>query len=386
MTASTTDTAPTAEPAGDPVITQDDIDTLKASTGVEHPIVPHFERISQDAFRHYAVYNVAHRNPLWTDPEYAAKSRFGTTVAAPTTEYLASSTDLAMGGFGLHKAGIASLHAFDEWTFHRPIRPNEAIRASFKQTDVTMRESRWTGGKILHQSIETTYRDEQGETVSAWTMGLVRAPSAGSRNEQVEKSERYRYTDEELARIDADFDREEMRGATPRPVDGVKVGDELGVVVKGPLTVMDIICWWMGSKGPFMYPFGIKREMLRETPGLGRKDPISNVTLTPEEAHWDLEQAKLLGVTNQYDIGKQRTTAAVHLITNWMGDDGDLLHLKVVFKRPNLVGDTTWYTGTVRTVDVGTGEVVVDLAGTNQRGVVHTTGEATLRLPLPERS
>ena len=54
------------------------------------------------------------------------------------------------------------------------------------------------------------------------------------------------YTDDDLAEIDEHSARERARGSEPRWWDDVEEGDEMGPLVKGPLTVTDMICWHVG--------------------------------------------------------------------------------------------------------------------------------------------
>src|SRR6185369_9251606 len=64
------------------------------------------------------------------------------------------------------------------------------------------------------------------------------------------------------------------------------------------------------------------------------------------------------------------------LITNWMGDYGDLVRLSVTVRRPGLYGDLVTYSGKVTGKDEARGTVTVDIAGTKQDGIVTTGGQA----------
>ena len=59
--------------------------------------------------------------------------------------------------------------------------------------------------------------------------------------------DRTRYNDEDTERIDSLYEGEVVRGSTPRFARDVVVGEELGPIVKGPLSVTDIICWHSGT-------------------------------------------------------------------------------------------------------------------------------------------
>lgn len=57
---------------------------MRATIGiaVPHTQPPHYVRPNEDCFRHVAE-SYGDANPLWTDPEYAAKSVWGESIAPP---------------------------------------------------------------------------------------------------------------------------------------------------------------------------------------------------------------------------------------------------------------------------------------------------------------
>jgi len=54
------------------------------------------------------------------------------------------------------------------------------------------------------------------------------------------------YRDDEIDAIESQYASERPRGAEPRWWEDVEEGDEVGPLVKGPLTVTDMICWHVG--------------------------------------------------------------------------------------------------------------------------------------------
>ena len=84
-----------------------------------------------------------------------------------------------------------------------------------------------------------------------------------------------------------------------------------------------------------------------------------------------------------FDYGPQRITWLSQVVTDWMGDWGDLLTLSAKLRRPNLVGDTNTVRGSVRRVyeEAGEGRVDVRVAVVNQDDVETATADATVRLP-----
>ena len=191
-----------------------------------------------------------------------------------------------------------------------------------------------------------------------------------------------------LAEIDAHYARERARGSEPRWWDDVEEGDEVGPLVKGPLTVTDMICWHVGMG---MGLYGVKplrlgwRNRLR-VPRFFHKDDLG-VPDVLQRVHWDPAYARKAGNPTTFDYGRMRETWLIHLCTDWMGDDAWLWKLDCQFRRFNYVGDTHWMRGRVirkTLVDGDRPAVELDLAGENQRGEVTTPGHATILLPSRE--
>ena len=65
-------------------ITDEGVARLRRRIGVPepHPQPPHYECPNEDAFRIYA-HAIGDDNPLWCDPQYAARTRWGGVIAPP---------------------------------------------------------------------------------------------------------------------------------------------------------------------------------------------------------------------------------------------------------------------------------------------------------------
>ncbi|MGN6358306.1 MAG: FAS1-like dehydratase domain-containing protein, partial [Novosphingobium sp.] len=68
-----------------PKITEEGLAALRERIGVriENTIEPWNYEASRDAIRHYA-HGIGDDNRLWTDPEYAKNTQYGTIVALPS--------------------------------------------------------------------------------------------------------------------------------------------------------------------------------------------------------------------------------------------------------------------------------------------------------------
>src|SRR5262249_58071341 len=96
------------------------------------------------------------------------------------------------------------------------------------------------------------------------------------------------YTDEQIAAIDAQYETEGARGATPRWWEDVRVGDAVGPMVKGPLTVTDMVCWHAGM-GMGLYgvkPLRLGYQNRVRIPRFFHRDEL-NVPDVMQRVHWD---------------------------------------------------------------------------------------------------
>src|SRR5436189_1807427 len=186
------------------------------------------------------------------------------------------------------------------------------------------------------------------------------------------------YTDAEIDAIDAEYAAASRRGAESRWWDDVAEGDVVGPMVKGPLTVTDMVCWHVGMG---MGLYGVRALDLaarnrKRVPRFFHRDE-QNVPDVMQRVHWDPEFARKSGNPTTFDYGRMRETWLIHLCTDWMGDDAWLWKLDCEFRLFNYVGDTQWVRGTIvrkYLADGGRPAVDLELAATNQRGTVTSPG------------
>jgi hypothetical protein len=156
-------------------------------------------------------------------------------------------------------------------------------------------------------------------------------------------------------------------------------------MVKGPLTVTDIICWHVGM-GMGLYgvkPLRLAYQNRQRIPRFFHRDEL-NVPDVMQRVHWDPAFAQRSGNPTTFDYGRMRETWLIHLCTDWMSDAGWLWKLDCEFRGFNYVGDTQWLSGVVTDTfraENGGYAVDLDLQAESQRGEVTTPGHATILLP-----
>jgi acyl dehydratase len=379
-----------------PAITDEAIERLRQRIGVPepHPLPPHYTVLTTDVFRHVAE-AYGDDNPLWRDAAYGAGTRWGGPIAPPplvggdtlvgedeVSSVAPDERDLMRGDplRGVHAFYSASAR---EWW--APLRPGMRVSRRNALVGVLDKPSEFAE-RAVHEWTGQVFRACDGPLLSAQHRLMIRTERTKARERKKHDDvELGAYSDHQIAEIEAQYARERARGAEPRWWEDVTEGDTLGPLVKGPLTVTDIVCWHVGM-GMGLYgvaPLRLGAANRRRIPRFFHRD-AQNVPDVMQRVHWDPEFARRSGNPTTFDYGRMRETWLIHLCTDWMGDDAWLWRLDCEFRRFNYVGDTQWLRGTVvrKYLDAGDRPAVdVDLVAENQRGEVTTPGHATILLP-----
>lgn len=386
-----------AEPAQ---ITDEAVDRLRARIGIPepHPQPPHYLRPGLDAFRHVA-HAYGDDNPLWCDPDHGARTRWGGPIASPVlvggdtligedevTEVPAEHRDLMKGDplRGVHAFYSASAR---EWW--APLGPDRRVARRNALVGVHDKPSEFAE-RAVHEWTGQVFREDDGPLLSAQYRLMIRTERSKAREKKkYDAVEIEPYTDAQIDEIEAQYLAESPRGPEPRWWEDVAEGDTVGPMVKGPLTITDMVCWHVGM-GMGLYgvaPLRLGAQNRQRVPRFFHRDPL-NIPDVMQRVHWDPEFARRSGNPTTFDYGRMRETWLIHLCTDWMGDDAWLWKLDGEFRRFNYVGDTQWLRGTVTRRYLADGDrpaVDIDLVAENQRGEVTTPGHATVLLPSRER-
>lgn len=371
-------------------------DRSRQRLGVPQPLrrSPHNLEVTRDGTRHFA-FGYGDDNPLFHDPEYAKTTRWGTVIAPPGFHYTmgedaAPTPDAATKAIlkGDPFSGLGSYQAVMEFEWYRPLVLGDRCRLLLTQVGVEEKASRF-GGRTAHVTNDFLYANGEGQVHAVrrgtWINAERTATKERSKNTVAAGPEPY--SPEQLAEIDAAYEAEVRRGATPRLWEDVEIGDELQRRAKGPLTTTDIVMWHLGWGMQLTPPgaFRISYLTRRKAPGLYPPNDL-NVPDTVQRLHWEPARARELGLVTSYDYGGMREIWMTHLLTDWMGDDAWLRNMRVEHRKFNYVGDTTWVTGEVvgKRSEGDDRLVDIELRCTNQRGEVTTPGTATIMLPSRE--
>jgi acyl dehydratase len=381
-------------------ITDEGVARLRARIGVPepHPLPPYYRMPTTDTFRNVAV-AYGDDNPLWCDHEYGLGTRWESPIASPALvggdtligedevlEVAPEHRDLMKGD------PLRGVHAFYSASAREWWQPLHPLRRCFRRNALVAALDK-TGefaGRAIHEWTAQVFRDETGAILSGQYRLMVRTEREKAREKKKYDALELRpYTDDEITEIEAQYDREQPRGAQPRLWEDVNEGDEVGPLVKGPLTVTDMICWHVGM-GMGLYgvaPLRLGYQNRKRIPRFFHRDDF-NVPDVMQRVHWDPEFARRAGNPTTYDYGRMRENWLIHLCTDWMGDDAWLWKLECEFRKFNYVTDTQWLRGTVIRKYLATGDrpaVDLTLEARNQRDENTTPGTATVLLPSRQR-
>lgn len=382
-------------------ITDESVEMMRRRIGYPNPTVrsgivtlPWNTTCTPDAIRHWTE-GYGDDNPLYVDPDYGKSTRWGSQIAPPgfeaTMGYDRSPEvpeDLARETQGALR-GVQLFHSGNESRFFRPIVPGDVLTKSQVVHEVEDKpRSQFAGRSVIVTNL-LHWANQDGVVVSdqkKWFVHAERKPvdaqAKGGEKRERPRDEPAGYTDDQLAEIEALYDAEYRRGSDTLWFEDVEVGETLPTMVKGPLTITDMINMHMGG-GWFGYgnpPLRLAYENRKKLRGFYTKNEFGAWDVV-QRVHWDTELARKVGVPATYDIGPMRWAWLIHYCTNWAGDDGWLYRVRGELRKFNYMGDTTWITGTVTDVrlDPQLGPLVeIDVVGTNQRGQQNINGNATI--------
>ncbi|MEU0482131.1 MaoC family dehydratase N-terminal domain-containing protein [Streptosporangium sp. NPDC006013] len=366
-------------------ITDEMLDHARSLIGVWLRRDVHWPSYAEDIapidIRRWALYSTGDDNPLWSDEEYARRTRWGGVIAPPTFLYTIDSTIVAPG-----LRGVQWIYGGTRWENHVPVRPGDRITAKARLLKVE-EKSGARARRLVVQTGEILYHNQREELVARAEADVMRVPRRTSGKgmvgfEKREREGRQVWTPDQIEEIRKTYLGEERRGSQPRYWEDVQVGDELPAVVKGPLTLVDIMAFYVGRRNTYP-PLKLAFQERERHPANVYVSPSTGIPVHPAAGHFDDEIAHEVGMPGAYDQGWMRANWIGHLLTNWCGDDGWVRRLNVRLHQPNLVGDATWCRGTVtgRSVENGRHVVEIECWGETQRGERNVTGSATVELP-----
>ena len=310
---------------------------LAIPPGVPGQAVPWVRDVTRDAVRHFA-WGIGDNNPLWLDADYAEHSPRQTLLAPPSFAYALHETTVAPGFDERQR-----IYRGVDWTWFDTIQLGATLTTHAELIDSVADSSG------VYQTGQTTYRDANDGIVAQATTRCLRPNHALNLAREAPEP---KYADAELASIEQAILGESRRGSEPRTWEASTVGDPVGPLTKGPLSIMDIVAWCAGA--------------------LGAPDP---------DGHHSTG-----GLTEEVATGPQLTAWCAQLLTDWLGDHGFLHRLRVELVEQPGLGSTTVLQGHVthRWIDGLQHLVQIDFTATGRQQQLVATGHAVVALPSRE--
>jgi len=374
-------------------ITDADIERAKLLVGVDVAAKTreYIQIATTDNIRNFA-HGCGNDNPLHCDPDYGRKTRWGSVIAPGM---MAGVINAPMNGDPMSaelkertKSLFRGVHVFvsgSTWDWYRPIFPGDTLYSYNGEESLEVKPSEFAGRSVI-QIRRDVKVNQRGEVVGVYRiLRILTERKTAAKKGKYSAIEPAVYTDADIAELDAIYEAEIVQGPDKRFYEDVNVGDSLGTMAKGPLTVTDVICFHAGGYGFVPYAPTVGRLAHKNRKRIA-PFYIKNEHGVPDVAqrlHWDPKWAQAIGNPMAYDYGVMRENYLYHYLTDWCGDDAIVLHVHDEIRKFNYMGDRQIITGQVVAKRQENGRSVVDVQVQfrNQRDEVTVIGTATIALP-----
>ncbi|MGK7924086.1 MAG: MaoC family dehydratase N-terminal domain-containing protein, partial [Spirulina sp.] len=240
------------------------------------------------AIRHFA-YGISDDNPLWLDRDRAIQNSYGCLVAPPT--FLTSVLYPILHGYPMD-IPMSNLIGELEYEWFYPILEGDSFTPSAKQTGVYESRDRQNRRLVCILS-ETSYWNQKEELVGKARSNLVWM--ARTENDFLVNRSIYEYSQEELANISTALQQENRRSDRVLWGEDVEINTQLPPLVRGPLTVGDLICW-QAAIGASYRPGALGYRDGLKAPHAMVKNPITGWSVINSQHHEDFLLAKQRGM------------------------------------------------------------------------------------------
>lgn len=369
------------------VITQEMIDEMRTKIGLKLRIDDSVfnEVLSRLAILKFAD-GVGDPNPLWRDEDYAGKTNYGTIPAPPSMLWG------IFAGVQFGWRGLAGFHSGSTMEFFRPMLLGDRVSAESIYKDFEGPKPSAFAGRMVIDYYINNYYNQNNQQVGKINWYVIRTERKKAREKGKYNSIQlpHPWTDKELEQISKDILAEEIRGSETRYWEDVNVGDELKPVIKGPIGITDMLAFISGGGPPIprMAAHGVQLRNYQRHPAWAFLDK-KTFSLEPIFAvHYNQSAAEAMGLPYAYDVGTQRHCWQIHLLTNWMGDDGWLKKCHAEYRKFVFLSDVIWIKGKVTKKyfdDNNEACVDIETSALNQRGENIMPGWATIALPSREK-
>ena len=386
----------------------------------EGPPYEFSQRITPEFISKYSL-TIADDNPLYTDPNYGKKTKYGSQIAPGPVLALVRYPSV----HGATKPGgypLANFISGSAWEFFDVIHAGSKFRSS--KTTKEIFEKPGSRGNLVFMTSDNYYWDYHGDLIGKCygTQIYVPMPSMGTTrvisNERLGEHMMYerkaqQYSKEEIDQTFKDIASMKRRGADTLYWEDVNEGDTVGPLILPPWTLQDQVVYhscayattvwghFQGDNLAFEPIYHALKAIDKEGALFGSiTHPVTGWPSTMNTEHEDALLAVFRGQPGPFDFGVQRAQIPQKMFTDWMGDDGFIRRLQMAFRKPVYYSDITVYRGEVvkKFKEVQEGEkgegatpgkkqyhaVGIKYQGLNQVGEAQVIGTGTVYLPSRE--
>ena len=312
------------------------------------------EEIGRSSIRKFAL-SIGDTHPLYYDDKYARESKYGGIIAPPTfvcetMQFMVGDLDETGGPAGRPKLPLgAEIRGSNEYTFHRPVRPEDVITARWKFANIRERDART--GKLFIVVSEITYTNQHDEVLAANSETSIFRVSESRQEDSGEVA------------------------TAPQSSSGVVVG-------ASARRLESSLCFEDVQVGDEITP-------LRKEITLPQMVFYAAATWDFHRYHYDQEFVREKGFPQPFVDGQNLGSFLAQMLVDWTGDPGVITKLGFRFRNFAFPGDVLTCKGSVTGKSDADGESLVEceLAIEKQDGsMALAPGHATLKLPSRGRA
>jgi len=347
--------------------------------------------VTEDLIRHFADAS-GDRNPLWRDPEYARKTRWGGIIAPPTF------TDTIVQPYGgnwdwgtQYSSKFKSFFMLPDGAtrnLYQPLHPRDKLRSIEYYLGVTevkpLRPAPAREFVDARRRVLINQREEIVAILDQHFKAVINHNISADSPYWIKRRKR-KLTDAERDAIQHYYDTETRRGAAPLYWEDVNVADILNDVLVGPIAIQDTFAAYIVMSGHAV-GFDLEWERVKKNFNFHYLDPDINAWTAGAVCHvlddkshafiWDGGAAVSFFFIPEWMLSR--------MIVNWMGDNGFLRKLddRCDPYYP-IIGDVLHTKGSVTNKYIKNDEYLVDLKVNceNQDKLIIMSGTATVKLP-----
>src|SRR5262249_10164266 len=172
--------------------------------------------------------------------------------------------------------GLPGIHAMwsgADWTWHKPVHRNDAIATQAHLKDLIEHQTRFAG-RAVQQIYHVDFYNQSSDKVAEADSWCFRTDGdqgreKGTKYKELRTREPRRYSGKEIAEAYKLYRNEPVRGAAKRYWEDVKEGEELPVMLKGPMTVTGFIAYAQGRGGLYTPANKLAGKRVDAHPGHG---------------------------------------------------------------------------------------------------------------------